>query len=334
VDVRTSVPLAPLTTFHIGGPARYLIEAATEADLEAALSYAREQHLPLFILGAGSNVLIGDGGFNGMVIRMRMQDMHLEDDLLAADAGARWDDMVDAACTRSLYGIENLAGIPGTVGGAAVQNIGAYGAELAPCFAYADVIVSATGEKRRITRGEAHFAYRSSLFKEHPELVIVRIALLLSAHGEVNASYADLVRAKEAGVPLSTPAEVANAVRAIRAKKFPSADEGGTAGSFFKNPVVETAQAAALLERYPKLPAFPQKDGRVKLSLAWLLDHALSLKGHRIRSARLYEKQPLVIVADEGANASDVDALATDVATRVHDAFGIRIEREVEAIGA
>jgi UDP-N-acetylmuramate dehydrogenase len=333
VDVRTSVPLAPLTTFHIGGPARHLVEARTEEDLEAALAYARERQLPLFILGAGSNILVGEAGFDGMVIRMTMQNIRFEDDLLIADAGARWDEVVDAACARNLYGIENLAGIPGTVGGAVVQNIGAYGAELAPSFVYADVIMS-TGEKRRLMASDARFAYRTSLFKEHPEIVIVSVALTLRSDGIPNVSYADLSRAADSGISLTNPTEVASAVRAIRAKKFPGAGEGGTAGSFFKNPVVEAREAEALRARFPELPAFAQPDGRIKLSLAWLLDHALSLKGYGTHAVRLYEKQPLVIVTREGARASDVDALANEIAFRVYDAFGVRIEREVQSVGA
>jgi len=236
--------------------------------------------------------------------------------------------------SKNLGGLENLSLIPGSVGASPMQNIGAYGAELSSTFLYADVIDAATGEKRRITKDDARFAYRSTIFKEHPELVIVRIALAFATEGAPNTTYVDLARAADAGVPLSTPAEIAVAVRNIRSHKFPTPKEGGTGGSFFKNPIVSTAEAAALTERFPELPTYPQKDGRVKVSLAWLLDHALSLKGYNNGYARLYEKQPLVIVAQEGAHATDVDMLASFVQERVRDAFGIAIEREVETIGA
>lgn len=338
MEVRTDVPLAPFTTFHIGGPARYFLEVTSEEELLEGIAYARKHALSLFILGAGSNILVNNDGFNGVVLHMRMQSVRIEEangqNILIADAGARWDDAVDAACVRGLFGIENLAGIPGTVGGALVQNIGAYGAELSSTFLYADIIDAKTGSARRITREEASFAYRTSVCKTHPELVIVRVALALSRDGAPDVRYADLARAVEQGVALRTPSDVARAVRDIRSRKFPSAGEGGTAGSFFKNPIIEAGRAAALVERFPELPHYPQDDGRVKVSLAWLLDHALSLKGYAQGPVRLYEKQPLVIVANAGARASDVDALANEIALRVHDAFGIDLEREVETIGA
>lgn len=338
MDAQTSVPLARLTTFHIGGPATALIHADTQEDISTALDYARESGLPLYVLGAGSNLLVPDEGIHGVVLHMRMSDMAMVDDgeqmLIIAGAGAMWEDIVDAACASDLYGIENLAGIPGTLGGAVVQNIGAYGAELAPVFAYAEVMDNATGKESRITREEALFAYRSSLFKTHPELIIVRVALVLAKHAPLQTAYADLVRAREAGTSLTTPKEVAHAVRGIRARKFPTPAEGGTAGSFFKNPVLTEEVAAALAERYPGLPTFPQGEGRVKVPLAWILDHALALKGYAKGPVRLYEKQPLVIVAQTGARAEDVDALAREIHARVFDATSIIIEREVETFGA
>lgn len=338
MNAHFSVPLARFTTFHIGGPATALIEIHEEEDIPAALAYARENDLPVFVLGAGSNLLVPDEGVRGVVLHMRICDRTLEDDrdhvVLTAGAGAMWDDIVDIACAQDLRGIENLAGIPGTLGGAVVQNIGAYGAELAPVFAYADVLDSTTGKEKRITREQALFAYRSSFFKEHPELIIMRVALMLAKQGPLQTTYADLLRAAEAGVPLVTSADVASAVRTIRADKFPSITDEGTAGSFFKNPILEEDQAAALAARYPGLPLFPLGGGMVKIPLAWILDHALSLKGYAKGPARLYEKQPLVIVTHGDARAEDVDALAHEVSARVFDATQITIEREVETFGA
>lgn len=336
MTIETSVPLAPLTTFRIGGPARIYIAVQSEEEAKAAVAHARDRGLRLFVLGAGSNVLIPDTGFDGVVLHMQMRDMtsadagmHVE---LVAGAGARWDDIVDAASARDLYGVENLAGIPGTLGGAAVQNIGAYGAEFATVFSYADVLDSTTGEVKRVSKNEASFAYRTSMFKQHPELVILRVALSLAKDAPLVTGYADLARAAESGVSLTTPAEVARAVRAIRAGKFPASPIEGTAGSFFKNPIISQALAASLAERYPGLPTFPREDGMAKIPLAWVLDHVLALKGYAKGPVRLYEKQPLVIVASEGAHAAHVDALAEDVCARVHEATGITIEREVEAV--
>ncbi|MFA5996585.1 MAG: UDP-N-acetylmuramate dehydrogenase [Candidatus Paceibacterota bacterium] len=333
-EFKDQVSLAPFTTFHIGGPARLFVEIHTEEDLKTAFALSRERGLPLFVLGAGSNVLVPDDGVEGIVARMLIDGMSFEDpELLVAGAGVLWDGVVDVAAAYGVYGIENLAGIPGTLGGAVVQNIGAYGAELKDVFEYADVIDSTTGESRRIRLDEAAFAYRTSLFKEHRELIITGIALRLKRQALPNVAYADLARARELGTPLTTPREIALAVRDIRALKFPDKALEGTAGSFFKNPVIPPAQAAALRERFPEVPLFPQEDGQMKVSLAWLLDHVLSLKGYAEGAVRCYEKQPLVIVARSGATAREVHAFADSIATRVLTEVGIEIEREVESFG-
>ncbi|HUY05346.1 MAG TPA: UDP-N-acetylmuramate dehydrogenase, partial [Candidatus Paceibacterota bacterium] len=265
MKILASHPLAPLTTFHIGGPAHTLIEVHAEEDIPAALAHARESGLPLYVLGAGSNVLVPDAGVTGVVVRVLLRDIALHDDgacdVLVAGAGAPWEEVVDAAVARGLCGIENLAGIPGTMGGAAVQNIGAYGAELSEVFAYADTIDAATGIARRVPLEEAAFAYRSSFFKSHPELIIMRVALRLAKHAPLTTAYADLARAEASGVSLATPADVARAIRAIRAGKFPDITREGTAGSFFKNPIVSPERAAELGARFPGLPAFPHVGG-------------------------------------------------------------------------
>ncbi len=337
MNVREHVLLAPFTTLGVGGQARFFIEAFTPEDVEEAIAFARKEHLPFFVLGGGSNVLVPDAGIPGVVIRMRMQHVSIEESedrlVITADAGVAWDDIVAAAGTRGFFGIENLAGIPGTAAGAAVQNIGAYGAELSPVFAYADVIDTPSGVHTRITRDEAAFAYRTSFFKKNPNIVIIRVALSLSKESKAHILYPDVAKAHAAGVPLTTPVEIAFAIRFIRARKFPHGDGQGSAGSFFKNPVVSREAATSLCARFPGLPSFPQGKDMMKLPLAWILDHVLSLKGYAMGPVRLYEEQPLVIVAKSGATAADVDALACVVAARVQEATGIALEREVETFG-
>ena len=332
------VPLAPLTTLHIGGPASVFIEAHAERDVMDAIECARDRKLPLYVLGAGSNILVPDVGVNGVVLKIALDDITYETvgnkKLLIAGAGALWENVVIAACERNLFGIENLAGIPGSAGGAIVQNIGAYGAELANIFEYADVMDADTGALKRITREEAAFAYRTSFFKQHREVIIIRVALCLSKEASPNITYPDLLRSREAGVPLTTPTQIAAAVRSIRAKKFPSETGEGTAGSFFKNPIISRSHAEALQERFPGLPAFPQGKEYVKISLAWILDHVLSLKGFTKGSVRLYEGHSLVVVVRHGATAADVNAFASEISARVLAATGIAIEREVEIFGS
>lgn len=331
---REGVLLAPFTTFRIGGPATLFVEAESEEDVKAAVALARDRGLPLLPLGGGSNLLVPDEGVKALVLKLNMADIRFEetgnDVLLIASAGAIWDEVVEAAIERNLYGIENLAGVPGTIGGATVQNIGAYGGEFSEVFAYAEVINIATGDSSRVTRAEAAFSYRMSAFKKKHDTVIVRTALRLSRAGTLRTDYADLQKAKEAGVSVSTPREVAEAVRAIRARKFPGRGGEGTAGSFFKNPVMSAGAFAALAAQYPELPSFPQPDGSIKIPLAWILDHMLSLKGYAVGTARLFENQPLAIVTQDGATANEVNALANDVVRRVQSATNILVEREVE----
>ncbi len=339
------VPLAPFTTFHIGGPARVFIKAHSEKEIKDAIVCAREKNLPLYPLGAGSNLLVPDAGVRGVVLKMESHDIAFEKDgdgtLLIADAGTPWKKIVDAASERRLFGIENLAGIPGTIGGASVQNIGAYGAELADAFAYADCINKKTEEKKRIARADAAFGYRNSFFKTHREFIIVRAALRLSKNAAPNIAYPDIALALrslgEAGRASNislTPKEIARAVLSIRAKKFPLSKKEGTAGSFFKNPVISRARADSLQKHFPGLPLFPQENGEVKISLAWILDNVLSLKGFSKGCVRLYEEQPMILVARAGATAAEVDAFADEIAKRVFGTTGIAIEREVETFGA
>ena len=335
---RENVPLAPFTTFGIGGPARFFIEAAGEEEIQTAIAQARASGLPLFPLGGGSNILVPDGGVDGVVLKVTDESIAFEmlgsDQLLVAGAGAGWDDVVHAATMRGLFGIENLAGIPGTIGGAAVQNIGAYGAALSETFLYADALDAATGARVRIDAATAAFGYRTSLFKRSRELVIMRVALRLSSTGSANVSYPDLAHAQAAGEALDTPARIASALRAIRGAKFPDLSREGTAGSFFANPVLTEEEAYALKARYLEMPVFTLPETtQIKVPLAWLLDHALGLKGFSRGAVRLYEKQPLVVVAAKGATSAEVDALADDVATRVRKTIGIVLEREVETFG-
>lgn len=345
MKLQEHVPLAPHTTLGVGGAARFFARAETIEDVRQALALARERALSLFPLGGGSNVLVADAGVEGIVLKLAMRDIAIEEDAesvrIVAGAGTLWEDVVEAAAVRGAYGAENLAGIPGTLGGAVVQNIGAYGAELSSVFEYADAALGATGALWRFTSAEAAFGYRASAFKENRALIVVRVALRFDKRGAPNLAYPDLARAA-AGVSLATPADIARAVRAIRALKFPPPALEGSAGSFFKNPVVSREFADSLIRRFPGLPAFPQAahrairggDAGVKISLAWLLDSALSLKGFSRGGARLYERQPLVIVTSEGATTADIEALAADVEARVLAATGIAIEREVEMFGA
>ncbi|MEK7079800.1 MAG: UDP-N-acetylenolpyruvoylglucosamine reductase, partial [Patescibacteria group bacterium] len=219
---------------------------------------------------------------------------------------------------------------------APVQNIGAYGMELSDTFVYADVYDMESGTVTRMTKNACAFAYRESFFKHTPSLVIVRIGLHLKRRSAPKIQYADLARLHEAGEQLMTPLEIGAAVRKVRTLKFPDLCTHGTAGSFFKNPIITEAEYNELSVRYALYGSIPRylvhTGGGVKIALAFVLDKILGLKGYREGRVSLFQKQPLVLVADTGATATEIDAFATMIAARVHDATGIQIEREVRTV--
>ncbi|MDE1966016.1 MAG: UDP-N-acetylmuramate dehydrogenase, partial [Patescibacteria group bacterium] len=293
--------------------------------------------LPSYVLGGGSNVLAADDGYAGVIIRMNVpgiaEEAVAEDAArLIAGAGVSWDTLVAEAARRGLWGVENLAGIPGTAGAAPVQNIGAYGTELSGSLEWIDAVPAAADRVERLAAAELALAYRDSRLKREKGWTVLRIALRLRRDGAPMLAYRDLASRKEAGEPLRTPAEVGRAVREIRAGKFPDLSVSGTAGSFFKNPVIRSAEAKALAERYPGLPVYPADEETSKVSLAWILDCVLDARGLSVGGARLFERQPIVIVAGDGATAKDVELLAETVARRVEEATGISIEREVRTL--
>ncbi|MBU2159112.1 UDP-N-acetylmuramate dehydrogenase [Patescibacteria group bacterium] len=332
MSIRENVPLRDLTTLRAGGTARYVIDCVDEASVREALSFAQEKHLPFAVLGQGSNVLASDSGFKGVVLRMQIQGITSEegDDhvTLIAGSGVSWDALVTEAAQLGLWGIENLAGIPGTVGAAPVQNIGAYGAEIKETVAWVEVLNSETGDIEHIQNADCGFGYRDSRFKHEPWLVILKVAFTLSKIAAPRIGYSDLAACKERGEDLSSPAAIGEAVRTVRSKKFPDLAVSGTAGSFFKNPIVPSEKHAELAKRYGAVPSFPVEGG-VKIPLAFILDRVLGLKGFAEGNVSLFGNQPLVLVAGENATAKEIDLFATAIANKVYEETGIKIEREV-----
>lgn len=318
--------MAPLTTFKLGGPARYFVTVKTEEELRESLDFARDQNLSTLVLGGGSNILVNDAGFDGLVIHIDIRGVRREGDLLVAGAGEAWDTVVERAVAEGLWGLENLSGIPGSVGGAVVQGIGAYGAAIGQTLLWVDVL-EPSGGTRRVSNTECEFEYRTSIFKRK-DWVVLRAAFVLHRDGRPNTSYVDIAEAGELSL-----AEVRQKILGIRGRKFPDLSLEGTAGSFFKNPILPPSEAALLQKKYPAMPVFamPETSG-IKIPLAWLLDNVLGLKGFSVGGARLYEHQPLVIAATRTASAADVAALARIVKEKVKNSFDIVIEEEVRVL--
>jgi len=326
--------LKEFTTFRVGGNALFFCTVQSEEDLLEALVFARGKHLPFFVLGGGSNILISDRGFPGLVIKMEMKGVEIADTRATAKAGEDWDVFVEMMVKEGLYGVENLSFIPGTVGAAPVQNIGAYGSEVKDTIDIVRAYDTHENVFRDFSNYDCRFEYRDSLFKkEAGRYVIVSVTFLLKKDGEVNTGYKDI---KEyfatKNITNPTLAEVRNAVVEIRTKKLPDVRMIGTAGSFFKNPVLTSLQAGKLREMYPELPIYPVDDTHVKVSLAWILDHVCGFRGVMKGNVGTYKNQALVIVNNGDATAADIISFAREIKKIVLEKTGIEIEEEVQMI--
>lgn len=333
------IPLAPKTTMKTGGSARYFFSVETEDEVVVAVTYAHEHGLPVFVLGGGSNVVVGDTGFPGVVIEMKIPGISMEDHgdgvLVHAGAGVVWDDLVRTATEHGLWGIENLACIPGSVGATPVQNIGAYGAEAN------DTIVSVRAYDTEhamfveFDHDACEFGYRTSMFKRagRGRFVITHVSFALSRTGTPDCSYRDLAE-RFAGITPETitSQDVRTAVCAIRAGKLPDPTRVPNSGSFFKNPTITHEAFGELMRVFPQVSG--RKDARgVKLSAAQLID-LCGWKGKRVGDAGVYERHALVLVNHGAASAHDIDTLAQSIARDVNTKTGIVLEREVEFVNA
>jgi UDP-N-acetylmuramate dehydrogenase len=306
MEIQEGIPLAPFTTFGIGGPATYFARTQSVSDLYEALEFAEEKSLKIFILGGGSNILLPDEGFDGLVLKIEIpgiESVHEDNSvLMVIGAGESWDETVAESIKQNLWGIENLSGIPGTVGGAAVQNIGAYGASLSQTLEWVEVLDILEKKTKTLTKEACRFGYRDSIFKQETgRYVVLHVALQLSTTPQPNLAYKDLSERFKATAP--SLAEIRKAVLLIRAGKFPDLAVEGTAGSFFKNPIVSASEAKKLQEKYPAMPVFSLPEStNIKIPLGWILDHVLGMRGFTNGPVRLYENQALVVVAQKGSS--------------------------------
>jgi UDP-N-acetylmuramate dehydrogenase len=338
MQLESNVVLGPLTTLRVGGPAAFFVRVSTIESMVEVAQYAREQSIPTSVLGEGSNVLVPDVGLPGIVIKNEMLGLQFENEganvLVTVASGEHWDAFVKETVLRGLYGIENLSGIPGTVGATPIQNVGAYGAEVSDVIQWVEVLDSETGHVQKLSKGDCKFGYRDSAWK-HPggkRLIVTRVCFRLSMSGEPNLSYRDLKDYFKGRKMSPTLGEIRNAVLAIRAKKFPDLHMTGTAGSFFKNPILTHEEFTPVHKQYPEIPFFELQNEQYKVPLAWILDHVCHLKNTWQGNVGLFERQPLVLVTKPGATATDVELFARDIAQRVNEMTGIVIQREVTTL--
>ena len=337
------VALAPLTTFKVGGPARYFVEASSEEDVGAAVAEAHSRGWPLFVLGGGSNLVISDAGWPGLVLRIALAGIseHRDGPRMRFDvaAGEDWDCFVAHAVARNCAGVECLSGIPGTVGGTPVQNVGAYGQEVSDTVQTVRVLDTADGEIRELQNADSGFAYRTSIFNawERGRYIVLRVTFTLIPGGAPRIEYGDLQRHFAGRSSPPTLTETREAVRAIRLSKamliVPGDDDCRSAGSFFKNPVLTRAAFEQLRARAGPVPNFPAKDGTFKIAAAWLVEEAGFPKGLTRGAVGISRKHALAIVNRGGATAADIVALKNEIQERVLDRFGIELQPEPVFVG-
>jgi len=346
-SLRRDVSLRSLTTLELGGPARYLIEAADEATLIRAVLWAAEQGLPLVVLGGGSNVVVSDAGFDGLVVRMAIRGTAFRDDgTVYAAAGEAWDPFVEATVARGWAGIECLAGIPGSVGATPIQNVGAYGQEVAETIRDVRVLDRAARAIVTLSAAQCTFGYRDSVFRRNPEAyVVLGVAFALRPGGPPSVRYRELSDALAADPPPSL-ATVSATVRALRRKKSmvidPSDPNRRSVGSFFTNPVLDAAAFAALAARATAagvvttpsdVPCHAAPDGKVKVPAAWLIERAGFTKGLRRGPVGISSAHALSLVHHGGGTTAALRALAEEIRAAVDARFGVTLTEEPITLG-
>jgi UDP-N-acetylmuramate dehydrogenase len=357
MTIQENVPLAPLTTLQVGGAARYFAELRREDDVCEAAQFAKSRDLPLFVLGGGSNLVVADSGWPGLVLRIALggiatptaNDAAGSAVLFSVGAGVNWDDFVAQAVVQNCAGVEFLSGIPGSVGGTPVQNVGAYGQEVADTIESVRALDLKEDRIVVLPQPACGFRYRASIFNttERGRYIILRVNYRLKRGGAPSLKYADLQKyfaersAERSAERKPSLAETREAVRAIRRSKgmliVPGDDDCRSAGSFFKNPVLSEAQLQELAARAASkgldIPSYPALDAQHKVSAAWLVEHSGFSKGYVVGAAGISHKHALALINRGDAKASDIVGLKDEIQRGVREAWGILLEPEPVFVG-
>jgi len=345
--ITENVALAPLTTLKVGGPARYFIEAQTISEVSEAVAFSRSKNLPLFVLGGGSNLVISDAGWPGLVLKVGITGInhrHGHDEVVfEAGAGEDWDKFVGLVVAHNCAGIECLSGIPGSVAGTPVQNVGAYGQEVSNTIESVLALDLRDGQVDELSKEACGFSYRTSIFNtsERGRYIILQVNYALKHGGDAYIAYADLKRYFAGWSVKPTLADTRDAVRKIRAGKgmliTAGDDDCRSAGSFFKNPILSAEQYQTLMARAAaknlQIPSYPALDAQKKVSAAWLVEHSGFSRGYGNGPVGISRKHALAIVNRGSATAADVLALKDSIQQRVDEIWGILLEPEPVFIG-
>lgn len=335
MDVMTNISLKQYTTMKLGGEARYMATADSASDVVSLYRNARKENLPIFVLGGGSNVITHDEVFEGIVLLNKIKGFEIisetdETTDVKIGAGEVWDEVVEKTIGLGLQGVEAMSGIPGTAGAAPVQNVGAYGQEIADTLISLEAYDSKTDTIVTISADECDFSYRNSIFrdKEKGRYCILNITLRLNKAEPKPPYYASLQRyIDENDIREVNLSVIRVAVLNIRLEKLPDPAELPSAGSFFKNALVEKWKLEELQKEYSDIPNYAMSDGKYKIPTGWLIDKA-GLRGYRSHGMRVYEKNALVLVNDSATGYDDLAAIREEIVQIVFDKFGIKIEQE------
>jgi UDP-N-acetylmuramate dehydrogenase len=342
--IERDVPLAPLTTLGIGGPAKYFVRGESVDELREAIQWATSIGEPLLVLAGGSNVLIADKGFPGVVLHIALRGINVESEdgesvVIRAAAGERWDEFVALAVSNRWAGIECLSGIPGSTGATPIQNVGAYGQEVSETIVRVEALDRSTGRVIKLTNGECGFGYRSSLFKnrEKDRYIVLAATYRLRPNGAAAVRYPELRKyLEDRGGSLDDLQQVRDAVIAVRRRKGmvldPADPDTRSDGSFFMNPILTRTAFEQLAARAGNMPNFPAGDD-VKLSAAWLIENAGFSKGFVYGNVGLSSKHTLAIVNRGGGTAREVLELVRMIQQKVREKFGVEIQPEPNFIG-
>ncbi|WP_434596344.1 UDP-N-acetylmuramate dehydrogenase [Pseudomonas sp. R4-83] len=333
LPVQAQVSLKPFNSFGVDVRAQLFAEAHSDDDVRQALAFATAHDVPLLVIGGGSNLLL-TADIAALVLRMATRGIRvLSDDgsrvVIEAEAGEPWHHFVLHTLALGFSGLENLSLIPGTVGAAPMQNIGAYGVEIKDVFAGLTALDRQTGELRDFSLEECNFAYRDSLFKQQPgRWLILRVRFKLERGAQLHLEYGPVrQRLSEQGIEQPTPSDVSRAICSIRSEKLPDPAVLGNAGSFFKNPLVSAAQVAQIKQQHPDVVAYAQADGQMKLAAGWLIERA-GWKGFRDGDAGVHTLQALVLVNHGSATGQQLYALAQRIQKDIAERFNVELEME------
>ena len=335
MDIHTNIPLKNFTTMQLGGNARFMVEIRTPEEVAIICKNAKSKSLPIFVIGGGSNIIAKDEGFNGIILRMRIAGFEIiADDInnttIKIGAGEIWDSVVARTVNMHLSGVEAMSAIPGTTGATVIQNVGAYGQEIADTMQSLEAYDTQTDSFVVLNRDACKFSYRNSIFRGESEgrYVVTSITLKLSKNQPQPPFYDSLQKYLDShNIKIYTHESIRDAVITLRKDKLPDPALLPNSGSFFKNAIVEEWQLNDIKNIDPNVPIYDMGDGNFKIPTGWLIEH-VNLKGQLLHGVRVYDKNALVLVNESASSYKDLAMAREEIMNKVRDKFRIQIQQE------